>query len=190
MRCSGPRPPERVFSAPRMSKKLISRVRPGVRETRASDLRAARALSAEDLPTLLRPQKANSSGPAGGQPAALAADFTNSAERTITGQRPCSRGLPDQDGQLRLAGRAIGAPVVDPLHRFLRVEWLERRRLPAVARQAALGRRIDQAEQARQLLVAHHHRGLVEAPSTVAGLTGHALHVRLAGALLVPRVAL
>src|SRR5207248_11422133 len=53
----------RVFSATRRSKKLMSRVRPGVRETRASDLRAASAFSADDLPTLLRPQKANSGGP-------------------------------------------------------------------------------------------------------------------------------
>ena len=55
-----------------------------MRETRANDLRAARALSADDLPTLLRPQKANSGGPGGGHPRASLADFTNSAERTIT----------------------------------------------------------------------------------------------------------
>src|SRR2546422_5055989 len=36
------------------------------------------------LPTLLRPQKAYSGGPAGGHPRASLADFTNSAERTIT----------------------------------------------------------------------------------------------------------
>src|SRR5438445_8731428 len=59
-------------------------MRPRVPATRANAWLAARALSADDVPTLLRPQKANSGGPGGGHPRASLADFTNSAERTIT----------------------------------------------------------------------------------------------------------
>src|SRR5439155_12408631 len=52
-----------------MRKKLTRRVRPGVRDTRASPLRSARKLSSDDLPTLERPQNATSgsSGSTGGQ---------------------------------------------------------------------------------------------------------------------------
>ena len=72
-------PAGRRGSAPRPSvKKLISCVRPGVFDARASALRPVSALIRLDLPTFERPAKQTSSRSAGGSPSIATTPFTKS----------------------------------------------------------------------------------------------------------------
>src|SRR5256885_15052604 len=91
--------------------------------------------------------------------------------------------------QLGARRDAILAPVIDADERRLDVERLRRRRAGPMAGDAG-GGRIRQAEEPRELLVAHDVGGLVGTPRAVAGLTGDARdRIRPVGALLVARMA-
>src|ERR1700752_1462019 len=80
-------------SGPPAEKKISSWVRPGVREVRASALRAVSALIRLDLPTLERPAKAISTPVIGGSDASEDAAATNcqSPLNSLSGARSLMR---------------------------------------------------------------------------------------------------